>query len=143
MVFGEAYDPRLGFAYAYVFEQLCNHHGQFLDNSAWFPIRFEFFEQIGRALDRAGVSTEAFTVECLISRKTPIPLPPIDEFPSVGGLAEDEVGPAVTAPARTRPTRSRSSRGDTARTRDRQSSPGSRCGRRTGRSGSTCRPRRP
>lgn len=32
MVFGEAYDARLGFAYAHVFEQLCNHHGQFLDN---------------------------------------------------------------------------------------------------------------
>jgi len=100
MVFGEAYDTRLGFAYAYVFEQLCRSHGQFLDNSAWMPIRFGFFEQIGRALERAGVSSDAFNVECLISRKTPIPLPPIDEFPAVGGLAEDEVEPAAEALAK-------------------------------------------
>lgn len=100
MVFGEPYDPRLGFAYAYVFQQLCNHYGEFLDNSAWLPIPMKFIDQVGRALERAGVPTEVFTVECLRSDKAPIPLPPIDDFPSIGWLAEDEVGPAAEALAK-------------------------------------------
>lgn len=97
MVFGEEYDPRLGAGYAYVLQHLCDRHGQFLDNSTWMPIRMDFFEQVGRALERAGVGTAVFDVQCLISGKTPVPLPAIDEFPAMGGLTEDEVGPVAEA----------------------------------------------
>jgi hypothetical protein len=81
MVMGEEFDERAGIAYGYWFKRMCES-GRFLRNDAWMPIRMEFFDDVQRGLDRAGVT--GVSVRDMVFGGLPIPLPPPDDFPGMG-----------------------------------------------------------
>lgn len=50
---GEPMDDRVGFVYAYCLKHLCGAHGEFLDDSAWYPAGYPHLERVQEALDVA------------------------------------------------------------------------------------------
>ena len=91
MVMGEPYADRVGFGYAYFLKHLCELHGRFLDNSAWYPVPMDFFDEMDRALADAGID---FSTSDLVFGGSPVDLPHIDDFPGIGYLEhKDLAGP--------------------------------------------------
>ena len=93
LIMGEPYrdDEGLGFAYGYCFEALCQHFGNTLDNEHWSAMRYQWFDAVQKALGQAGVTKKQFSLDTLVSREPPVPLPEIDDFPGIGYLLKDEV----------------------------------------------------
>jgi hypothetical protein len=91
LVMGEPYREDFGFAYAYCFESLCLHFGDFLDNSHWSAMRSEWFDTVAEALEQAGVTEKQFSVNRLFFRGPPVELPDISDFPNIGYLTKAEI----------------------------------------------------
>ena len=91
LVMDEPARSGLGFAYGYCFKYLCDRYGEFLDNSAWYPIGFDFVEEVQAELGRQGISDDVLSVADLVWGGAPVPLPPIDDFPGIGHLTRARV----------------------------------------------------
>jgi hypothetical protein len=100
LVMGEPMDDRVGFVYAYCLKHLCNAHGEFLDNGAWYPAGYPHLERVQEALDVAGVPRETIAISQLTAGESPIPIPVVDDFPGIGFLARPAVRAAFDALAR-------------------------------------------
>jgi hypothetical protein len=96
MVMGEPYDDTAGFAYGYLFKQLCERHGSFLPNDAWYPCGSRFIARVDEALAAAGVPEQTLTVDALAFGGAPVPLPPTD-FPGIGWLERSYLDGALEA----------------------------------------------
>jgi hypothetical protein len=99
LIMGEPYDEGLGFAYAYCFKHMVDVRGQFLDNSAWLPIRLDHLDKVQAALTAAGVDEKLFSIQAAIWSGPPIALPPIDDFPGIGVVSKERIAPAQAAVA--------------------------------------------
>lgn len=87
-----------GHKYAYALDLLCDHFGEFLDNSAWSAMRGEWADDVYQAMKRAGIDEQAVSVnDHLMFRGSPIAIPEPDDFPSIGFLRKQEIGNAVKA----------------------------------------------
>lgn len=96
LVAGEAYE-RVGFKYGYALELICRHVGQLLSNAQWSALRWEWLEEVDAALTAANVPAGEFRVtRHLVCRGSPVPLPRIEDFPSIGYLTAGEI-PGVAA----------------------------------------------
>ncbi|OJF11318.1 hypothetical protein BG844_27030 [Couchioplanes caeruleus subsp. caeruleus] len=84
MIMGEPYDERIGFAYGYFLEHLCDVQGRFLDNARWMPVPVDWCERVDEALASAGLLAEGFSTWDLVFGGAPVPLPRIDDFPGIG-----------------------------------------------------------
>ena len=102
MILGEPYraDEGLGFAYGYCFEALCQYYGDVLPNDQWSAMRYQWFDAVQKALERAGVAPKQFAIRTLVERGAPVPLPEIDDFPGIGYLTKDEAAKARAALAK-------------------------------------------
>jgi hypothetical protein len=96
LVMDEPPRPGIGFAYGYCFKHICERYGEPLDNSAWYPIGFDFVEEVQAELGRQGVTDDALSVADLVWGGPPVPLPPIDDFPGIGHLPRTRI-PATLA----------------------------------------------
>lgn len=96
LVMDEPVHPGIGFAYGYCFKHICERYGESLDNSAWYPVTFDFVEETQAELSRQGVSEDMFSIADLVWGGVPVRLPPIDDFPGIGHLPHTRV-PAVLA----------------------------------------------
>lgn len=96
LVMDEPARPGLGFAYGYCFQHICDRYGEPLDNSAWYPIGFDFVEEVQAELGRQGVTDDALSVADLVWGGAPVPLPPIEDFPGIGHLPRARI-PATLA----------------------------------------------
>jgi len=95
---GSDLDESYGHKYAYAFELLCDHFGDFLDNSAWSAMRTEWAEQVEGAMKKAGIAEDAISVSShLMFRGAPISIPTPDDFPFVGFLRRGEIDNAAQA----------------------------------------------
>jgi hypothetical protein len=103
LIMGEPMDERVGFAYAYCLKYLCDAHGEFLDNGAWYSVRTAFLEQVQNALDGAGVAPETISVARLTAGGSPIAIPDVEEWPGIGFLARDAIRGALDSLARVNP----------------------------------------
>jgi hypothetical protein len=97
LITGEPYREDAGFAYGYCLELVCRQLGRALDNSAWSAKRGGWFDAVAAALRDAGVYSSALSIEALAFRGAPVPLPHIDDFPSIGYLTKAEIGTARAA----------------------------------------------
>ena len=88
LVNGGPYDDRVGFAYAYALEALIETYGAMLDNGAWYPVPFEWATAVEQRFERLGASVP---VGRLVRGGSPVPLPPVDDFPMIGYLEAEEV----------------------------------------------------
>lgn len=86
-----------GFAYGYCLQLMCHQLGEKLDNSAWSAMHGDWFDAIAAALRDGGVSSSALSIRDLAFRGSPVPLPPIDDFPAIGYLTAAEIGTARSA----------------------------------------------
>lgn len=84
MILGEPYDERIGFAYGYFLKHLCETHGTFQDNRSWMPVPVDFPERLDDYLAEHDLLADGFTVSDLMFGGSPVPLPPIDDFPGIG-----------------------------------------------------------
>jgi hypothetical protein len=84
MIMGEPCDERIGFAYGYFLEYLCDVRGTFLDNSHWMPVPVDFGSRLDDVLAEAGVLADGFRVTDLLFGGAPVKLPRIDDFPGIG-----------------------------------------------------------
>lgn len=100
LIMGERLDDRIGFAYAYCLKHLCQVHGEFLDNSTWYPAPPPFLDEVQTALEGAGVPRQTFSVDRLSDGGSPIPIPPVDDFPGIGFVARPAVREAFDALSR-------------------------------------------
>ncbi len=92
LVMGEGLDENSGSKYGYALELLCGHFGHVLSNRCWSAMRSAWTEAVDEALVEVGVAPEQFSVNAhLVSRGSPIPLPPIDDFPAIGYLGVEEI----------------------------------------------------
>lgn len=92
LIMGEKLDQDSGFKYGYALECLCKHVGQALTNQYWSGGGWDWIETFDDALNGAGVPKKVFRLNSqLISRGSPIPLPAIADFPSIGFLKESEM----------------------------------------------------
>lgn len=96
MILGEPYDERIGFAYGYFLEYLCDVHGAFLPNPRWMPVPVDWCERVDEVLGGAGLLAEDFSMSDLMFGGAPVPLPRIDGFPGIGyreyGSLEEPAG---------------------------------------------------
>jgi hypothetical protein len=95
LVMDEPSKPGIGFAYGYCFKHICERYGEFLDNAAWYPIGFDFVEEVQAELARQGVTDDALSVADLVWGGAPVPLPPIDDFPGIGHLPRARIPAAL------------------------------------------------
>ncbi|MFE3442175.1 hypothetical protein ACFXNW_04005 [Nocardia sp. NPDC059180] len=79
-----------GWAYGYALKVLCERFGGWLPNSHWCPVRSSWFDTVGEALRALGIT---FDPTDLIYSGSPVSLPPIDDFPSIGHLTLAELKP--------------------------------------------------
>ncbi|GAB1639601.1 hypothetical protein [Krasilnikovia sp. MM14-A1259] len=84
MIMGEPYDERIGFAYGYFLEHLCDLQGTFLDNPRWMPVPVDWCQRVDEALAGAGLLADGFSTFNLVFGGSPVPLPRIDGFPGIG-----------------------------------------------------------
>jgi hypothetical protein len=100
MIMGEPYrkEPGLGFVYGYVLEYLCCHFGELLPNeywrttSGWWPQ-----QRADLALEALGVDEKVLRASRLYGGGSPVPLPEIDDYPSIGYLRVEEIRSALEA----------------------------------------------
>lgn len=100
MVNGEAYrrERGLGFVYGYALHFLCLHLGEELPNGWWrttsgWPVK----QHADRALAAAGVAEGVLRTRMLVERGPPVPLPEVEDYPSVGYLRVSEARVALSA----------------------------------------------
>ena len=96
MIMGEEYDQRVGFKYGYALEAICAHFGEHLDDEEWWAPgsiqAWKWLKRIDSELGAAGVSEKTFRVkDHLMGRGTPIPIPDIDDFPSIAYMTLSEI----------------------------------------------------
>jgi hypothetical protein len=92
LVMGEKFDERFGFKYGYALKFLCEHCGKMLTNEHWSALGWDWIEDVDNALANLGIDERVFRVDPHLStRGSPIPLPRIDDFPSIGYLLEPEI----------------------------------------------------
>ena len=90
--------PTFGHKYAYALELVCDHFGEFLDNSAWSAMRLDWAEHVHEAMTQADIDEEAISLnDHLMFRGPPIPIPVPADFPAIGFLRRNEIGNAATA----------------------------------------------
>lgn len=95
---GAELDPAFGHKYAYALELVCDHFGEFLDNSAWSAMRLDWAEHVHEAMTQAGIDENAISLnEHLMFRGPPIPIPAPSDFPSIGFLRRNEIANAASA----------------------------------------------
>jgi len=95
---GRALDTSYGHKYAYAFELICNHFGEFLDNSAWSAMGGEWAEQVHEAMKQAGIDEQAISVnDHLMCRGAPLSIPEPHDFPFIGFLRKSEIAKAAHA----------------------------------------------
>lgn len=98
LVSGGPYDARVAFKYGYALECLCRERGETLPNGTWSAMGWDWVETVDAALDQAGVPVAAVRVTYhLLCRGAPVPLPHIDDFPSIGYLSCAEAWTAAEA----------------------------------------------
>jgi hypothetical protein len=98
LIMGDEYTKRFGFLYGYALSFICQHVGDFLPNSEWTGMRWEWAEEVDRHLESVGVPESVFRVtNHLMTRGSPIPIPPIDDFPAIGILTLAEIKAAHQA----------------------------------------------
>ncbi|MEU4427076.1 hypothetical protein AB0F81_41175 [Actinoplanes sp. NPDC024001] len=84
VIMGEPYDERLGSAYRYFLEHLCERSGERQHNHGFGPFSgWDYLRVVDEALASAGLLAPGFSLEGLISSGSPVPLPYAD-FPAVG-----------------------------------------------------------
>jgi hypothetical protein len=71
-----------GFQYGYALEQLCSYFGKIPEGDNWCGVRWEIMEATGADV-------------LLVSSGSPVQLPEIDDFPTIGFLSAQEVQKAV------------------------------------------------
>lgn len=95
-------DLRSGHKYGYAFELLCDHFGEFLDNSAWSAAEADWPDQVQAALvqaalKQAGMVADVFSLtDHLAYRGAPIAIPKPDDFPCIGFLRAEEIDRAAS-----------------------------------------------
>jgi hypothetical protein len=95
---GKELDTSYGHKYAYALELLCDHFGEFLDNSAWSAMRGEWAEQVHEAMKQADIDQQTLSVnDHLMYRGAPITIPEPGDFPFMGFLRKNEIGKAAQA----------------------------------------------
>ncbi len=78
LVMGTVPEAGSGHPYGYALERLCDHLGRRLDADMWESIHWEVLEDTG--------------FEAVLSGSgSPVPLPPIDDFPTIGHLTPEQV----------------------------------------------------
>jgi hypothetical protein len=97
LIMGEPYRQDAGFAYGYCLELISRQIGKTLPNGSWTALRNDWFDNIAAALRKSGVNSSALSIRDLAFRGSPVPLPPIDEFPGIGYLTAAEIGTARAA----------------------------------------------
>ncbi len=95
VIMGEPYDERLGSAYGYFLEHLCERNGERLHNHGFMPFSgWDYLRVVDEALESAGLLAPDFSLEGLISSGPPVSLPHAD-FPAIGHrLNADLAAPA-------------------------------------------------
>ena len=95
VIMGEPCDERLGSAYGYFFEHMCERTGERMDNHGFEAFSgWDYLQVFDKALESAGLLVPDFTVEDLISSGSPVSLPSAD-FPAIGHrLNADLAAPA-------------------------------------------------
>lgn len=98
LIMEEPPNPDVGYKYGYALEAICKHFGEFLPNSEWSAMRWEWAETVDLALHLVGVPASVLRVEKhLMTRGSPILIPRIDDFPAIGFLQLDEIRTAHVA----------------------------------------------
>lgn len=98
LVLGEALDENSGFKYGYALKQLCRLLGEELTNVHWSAMRSEWFEEFDCALEDQGVPEDILRSEMhFAGRGSPVPLPPIDDFPAISYLRNEEMAAIAQA----------------------------------------------
>jgi hypothetical protein len=86
VILGAGYDERLGSAYRYFFEHLCERAGERMHDHGFAPFSgWRYLRVVDEALADAGLLVPGFSLEGLISSGSPVPLPHAD-FPAIGHL---------------------------------------------------------
>jgi hypothetical protein len=95
VIMGDPDDERLGSAYRYFFEYLCERNGERLHDHGFMPFSgWDYLRVVDEALDAAGLLVPDFSLEGLISSGSPVTLPDAD-FPAIGHrLNADLAAPA-------------------------------------------------
>jgi hypothetical protein len=95
VIMGDPYDERLGSAYRYFFEHLCERNGERLHDHGFMPFSgWDYLRVVDEALESAGLLVPDFSLEGLISSGSPVSLPYAD-FPAIGHrLNADLAAPA-------------------------------------------------
>lgn len=97
LIMGEPPDEDYGYKYGYALEFLCDHFGEMQSNQQWSSMRWDWVETVDQALADFGVPAQTFRVSRhLLCRDAPVPLPRIEDFPSIGYLRESEIARAQT-----------------------------------------------
>ncbi|GAA2710032.1 DUF7691 family protein [Actinoplanes palleronii] len=91
VIMGEPYDERLGSAYGYFLEHLCDRTGERLHDHG-FPSfsGWDYLRVVDEAHESAGLLAPGFSLEGLISSGSPVPLPHAD-FPAIGHMFNAEL----------------------------------------------------
>jgi hypothetical protein len=97
LILGEPRREDAGFGYGYCLELICRQIGQALPNSEWSAMHGDWFDAVAAALRDCGVNSSALAIRDLAFRGSPVPLPPIDDFPGIGYLTAAEIGTARAA----------------------------------------------
>jgi hypothetical protein len=89
MIMGEPYDDRVGFAYGYCVELLCQVlFAEFLPNAYWSGMHYGWFETVADGLKDAGIR---FDPADLVQSGAPIDLPMFFENPLIGHVTPAEM----------------------------------------------------
>ncbi|WP_017591997.1 DUF7691 family protein [Nocardiopsis potens] len=88
LLLGEEYHQRSGALYAYCLKALLEAHdcASFLPNGEWYPVRYDWFDEVRGELKDGGVS---FDPASLTYRGQVVPLPSVDDFPQIGCIEAD------------------------------------------------------
>lgn len=93
LIMGEVYNPKAGFMYGFALMFICRHIGAALPNDHWCSLSgWSWFPDVDKALGDLGVPEGRLRVqEHLTRRGSPVPIPPIEDFPAIGYLRQDEI----------------------------------------------------
>jgi len=99
LIVGGERQQKLGFVYGYAFAYLCQHLGDWLDNTLWSGVAGSnrYMERIDAELGRLGIDRKTLSTVALTARGAPVELPRIDDFPSLSHLRLPEVTQAGAA----------------------------------------------